>query len=114
MTEHSEKGTNPLNWTDELRWAGIKRTYTPADVMRLRGSLQIEYTIARKGAERLWKLLKTGPYVAALGAMTGDQAIEQVRAGLLDIYASGLQAAAEVNTAREMYPDQSLCPLDCV
>ena len=114
MTEHNENGMNTPKWTDELRWAGIKRTYTPADVMRLRGSLQIEYTIARKGAERLWKLLKTGPYVAALGAMTGDQAIEQVRAGLLAIYASGLQAAAEVNTAREMYPDQSLCPLDCV
>jgi len=114
MTEHNEKGTDPLNWRDESRWAGIKRTYTPVDVLRLRGSLQIEYTIARQGAERLWKLLKTEPYVAALGAMTGNQAIEQVRAGLLAVYASGLQAAADANTAREMYPDQSLYPLDSV
>jgi isocitrate lyase len=114
MTEPSETGTNRPNWTDESRWAGIKRTYTPADVLRLRGSLHIEYTIARKGAEGLWKLLKAEPYVAALGAMTGNQAIEQVRAGLLAIYASGLQAAADANTAREMYPDQSLYPLDSV
>jgi isocitrate lyase len=114
MTEHNEIGTNLLNWTDQLRWAGIKRTYSPADVFRLRGSLRIEYTIARNGAERLWKLLQTEPYVAALGAMTGNQAIEQVRAGLLAIYASGLQAAADANTAREMYPDQSLYPLDSV
>ena len=114
MTEHSENGTNLPDWTDESRWAGIKRAYTSADVMRLRGSLQIEYTIARKGAERLWRLLNTGPYVAALGAVTGNQAIEQVRAGQLAVYASGLQAAADANTARDMYPHHSLYPSDSV
>lgn len=114
MRERSEHCSNLPMAIDDLRWAGISRTYTPADVLRLRGSLQIEYTIARKGAERLWKLLQTEPYVAALGAMTGNQAIEQVRAGLLAVYASGLQAAADANTAREMYPDQSLYPSDSV
>jgi isocitrate lyase len=114
MTEYDESGTTLSNGTDQLRWAGIKRTYSRADVLRLRGSLQIEYTIARKGAERLWNLLQTEPYVAALGAMTGNQAIEQVRAGLLAVYASGLQAAADANTAREMYPDPSLHPLNSV
>ena len=114
MTERSEDRLNPPIAIDDPRWAGIRRNYTPADVLRLRGSLQIEYTIARRGAERLWKLLQTEPYVAALGAMTGNQAIEQVRAGLLAVYAGGLQAAADANTAKEMYPDQSLCPSDSV
>src|SRR5215467_12269594 len=114
MTERNEVCINSFAGKDQSRWAGVKRTYTPADVLRLRGSLQIEYTIARKGAETLWKLLQTEPYVAALGAMTGNQAIEQVRAGLLAVYASGLQAAADANTAREMYPHQSLYPLDSV
>jgi isocitrate lyase len=114
MTERTEHFSNPPTATHDSRWAGITRTYTPADVLRLRGSLQIEYTIARKGAERLWNLLQTEPYVAALGALTGNQAIEQVRAGLLAIYASGLQAAADANTAREMYPDRSLYPSDSV
>jgi isocitrate/methylisocitrate lyase len=114
MTERTEHFSNPPTAKHDSRWAGITRTYTPADVLRLRGSLQIEYTIARKGAERLWNLLQTEPYVAALGALTGNQAIEQVRAGLLAIYASGLQAAADANTAREMYPDRSLYPSDSV
>jgi isocitrate lyase len=114
MTQRSENCSDPPIATDDPRWVGITRTYTPTDVLRLRGSLQIEYTIARKGAERLWNLLQTEPYVAALGAMTGNQAIEQVRAGLLAVYASGLQAAADANTAREMYPDQSLYPSDSV
>ncbi len=114
MTENNESCINLAHVIDESRWAGIKRPYTPADVLRLRGSLQIEYTVARKGAERLWKLLRTEPYVAALGAMTGNQAIEQVRAGLLAVYASSLQAAADANTAKEMYPDQSLYPSDSV
>jgi isocitrate lyase len=113
MTQHGKFASTP-KLADDSRWAEIKRTYTPADVLRLRGSLEIEYTIGRKGAERLWKLLQTEPYVAALGAMTGNQAIEQVRAGLLAVYASGLQAAADANTAREMYPDQSLYPSDTV
>jgi isocitrate lyase len=114
MTQRSENCSDPTTAIDDPRWAGITRTYTPADVLRLRGSLQIEYTIARKGGERLWNLLQTEPYVAALGAMTGNQAIEQVRAGLLAVYASGLQAAADANTAREMYPDQSLYPSDSI
>jgi isocitrate lyase len=114
MTQHNENSASQPSVTHDSRWAGIKRPYTHADVCRLRGSLQIEYTIGRKGAERLWQLLQTEPYVAALGAMTGNQAIEQVRAGLLAVYASGLQAAADANTAREMYPDQSLYPSDSV
>ena len=114
MTQPDETWGNLSNGAAQSRWAGITRTYTPADVLRLRGSLQIEYTVARKGAERLWKLLQSEPYVAALGAMTGNQAIEQVRAGLLAIYASGLQAAADANTAGEIYPDHSLYPSDSV
>src|SRR5271156_3450382 len=96
------------DWSKESRWTGIKRPYTPADVLRLRGSLQIEYTLARVGAERLWNLLRNEPYVAALSALTGNQAIEQVRAGLKAIYASGWQAAADANTGRDMYPDLNL------
>jgi isocitrate lyase len=103
-----------MNWTEKPRWAEIKRPYTAADVIRLRGSLQIEYTLARNGAERLWNLFQSQPYVAALGATTGNQAIEQVRAGLSAIYASGWQAAADVNAAREMYPHESLSPSDSV
>src|SRR5271170_1539266 len=102
------------DWSKESRWTGIKRPYTPADVLRLRGSLQIEYTLARVGAERLWNLLRNEPYVAALSAMTGNQAIEQARAGLKAIYASGWQAAADANTARDMYPDLSLYPSESV
>jgi isocitrate lyase len=102
------------NWTEKARWADIKRPYTVADVLRLRGSLQIEYTLASKGAERLWNLLQGEPYVAALGATTGNQAIEQVRAGLSAIYASSYQVAADVNAAREMYPYGSLSPSDSV
>jgi isocitrate lyase len=114
MTENLEWMTGLSKGTDTTRWVGIKRAYSLADVLRLRGSFQIEYTIARKGAERLWTLLQTEPYVAALGAVTGNQAIEQVRAGLVAIYASGLQAAADANTAREIYPHPSLFPLDSV
>jgi isocitrate lyase len=114
MTEPDELTRIPWSWTDQSRWAGIKRPYTPADVRRLRGSLQIEYTLARKGAERLWNMLQTSPYVAALGAMTGNQAIEQVRAGLAAIYASGPQVAADANAARGMYPDQGLSSSDGV
>ena len=102
------------DWSKESRWAGIKRPYTPADVLRLRGSLQIEYTLARVGAERLWTLLRNEPYVAALSALTGNQAIEQVRAGLKAIYASGWQAAADANTGRDMYPDPNLFPSESV
>ena len=96
------------------RWEGITRPYTSADVDRLRGSVRIEHTLARMGAENLWNLLHTEPYVAALGAMTGNQAIQQVQAGLKAIYVSGWQVAADANLSGEMYPDQSLYPADSV
>jgi isocitrate/methylisocitrate lyase len=102
-------GNEPLDilpdWSRDSRWTGIKRPYTAADVLRLRGSLQIEYTLARVGAERLWSLLRNEPYLAALSALTGNQAIEQVRAGLKAVYASGWQAAADANSGGDMYPD---------
>jgi isocitrate lyase len=103
-----------INWESEPRWNGIARPYTPADVESLRGSMKIEHTLARHGAETLWQLLHTEPYVAALGAMTGNQAIQQVRAGLKSVYVSGWQVAADANNAGEMYPDQSLYPSDSV
>ena len=99
-------------WGSHPRWKGITRPYSQEDVLRLRGSIQIEYTLARLGAERLWHLLETGPYVPALGALTGNQAVEMVQAGLKAIYASGWQVAADANTAGEVYPDQSLYPAD--
>jgi isocitrate lyase len=92
------------------RFDGIERPYTAADVERLRGSVRIEHSLARRGAERLWELLKTEPYVNSLGAMSGNQAMQQVRAGLKAIYLSGWQVAADANTAGAMYPDQSLYP----
>ena len=96
------------------RWQGITRPYDSADVERLRGSVRIEHTLARMGAENLWNLLHREPYVAALGAMTGNQAIQQVQAGLKAIYVSGWQVAADANLSGEMYPDQSLYPADSV
>jgi isocitrate lyase len=99
-------------WANDPRWAGITRTYSPSDVLRLRGSIQIEYTLARLGAERLWNLMHSDDYVPALGAITGNQAIEMVQAGLKAIYGSGWQVAADGNTAGDVYPDQSLYPCD--
>ncbi|HWY42504.1 MAG TPA: isocitrate lyase [Candidatus Sulfotelmatobacter sp.] len=96
------------------RWQGITRPYDSSDVERLRGSVRIEHTLARMGAENLCNLLHTEPYVAALGAMTGNQAIQQVQAGLKAIYVSGWQVAADANLSGEMYPDQSLYPADSV
>jgi isocitrate lyase len=96
------------------RWAGVHRPYSPADVERLRGSLLIEHTLARHGAERLWQLLHTRSYVAALGALSGNQAVQQVRAGLEAIYISGWQVAADANLAGHTYPDQSLYPANSV
>src|SRR5207248_5596008 len=90
------------------------RPYTAEDVERLRGSLRIEYALARNGAERLWELLHGQSYLPALGAMTGNQAIQQVKAGLQAIYVSGWQVAADANDAGQMYPDQSLYPVDSV
>jgi isocitrate lyase len=92
------------------RWAGIRRDYTTDDVARLRGSVHVEYTLARRGAEKLWQLLHSEPYVAALGALTGNQALQMVEAGLKSIYLSGWQVAADANLAGQMYPDQSLYP----
>ncbi len=97
-------------WASEPRWAGVRRPYGGADVLRLRGSIQIEHTLARMGAKRLWHLMTTTPYVNALGAITGNQAVQQVHAGLRAIYASGWQVAADNNMSGEMYPDQSLYP----
>jgi isocitrate lyase len=102
------------DWKLNERWKGITRPYGVSDVTKLRGSLHIEYTLARAGAERLWALLHTEPYVHALGAMTGNQAVQQVSAGLKAIYVSGWQVAADANDAGQMYPDQSLYPADSV
>jgi isocitrate lyase len=101
-------------WKHSPRWNGIKRPYSPQDVVRLRGSIHIEHTFARMGAERLWHLLHSEPYVPSLGALTGNQAVQQVKAGLKAIYLSGWQVAADANLAGEMYPDQSLYPANSV
>jgi isocitrate lyase len=102
------------NWSNNPRWRGIERTYSADDVRRLQGSLIVEHTWARRGAEKLWELLQTEPYVAALGALSGNQAVQQVRAGLKAIYLSGWQVAADANLAGQMYPDQSLYPANSV
>src|SRR5215472_6455311 len=102
------------NWKTHPRWQGVTRPYTTEDVIRLRGSIPIEYTLARLGAERLWHLLHTELYVAALGALTGNQAVQQVKAGLKAIYLSGWQVAADANLSGHMYPDQSLYPANSV
>jgi len=102
------------DWAENPRWKGIKRGYTAEDVVRLRGSIHIEHTLARRGAEKLWKLINEEPFVNSLGAMTGNQAMQQVKAGLKAIYLSGWQVAADANIAGEMYPDQSLYPANSV
>ncbi len=102
------------DWTENPRRQGGRRPYTAEDVDRLRGSVPIEHTLARRGAERLWKLLHEQPLVNALGALTGNQAAQQVRAGLKAIYLSGWQVAADANDAGEMYPDQFLYPVSSV
>src|SRR5215469_33620 len=91
-----------MNWTADSRWTGVTRPYTAEDVERLRGSMRIEYTLARKGAQRLWDLLRTQSYLTAVGAMPGNQAIQQVKAGLQAIYVSGWQVAADANDAGQM------------
>ena len=101
-------------WQSDARWTGILRPYSGEDVARLRGSIHVEHTLARLGAERLWTLLHTEPYVSALGALTGNQAVQQVKAGLKAIYLSGWQVAADANNAGQMYPDQSVYPADSV
>ena len=102
------------SWNRDPRWAGVTRPYSAEDVVRLRGTLPIEHTLARLGAERLWQLLRSERYVNALGAMSGNQAVQMVAAGLQAIYVSGWQCAADANNAGQMYPDQSLYPADSV
>ena len=101
-------------WNSDPRWKGVVRTYGGADVARLRGSVHVEHSLARIGAEKLWRSLHELPYLNALGALTGNQAMQQVRAGLKAIYLSGWQVAGDANLAGEMYPDQSLYPADSV
>src|SRR5262245_3940297 len=110
----SPSGIRPNGSPGAGRFDGIVRDFAPADVERLRGSVRIEHTIARLGAERLWELLHERDFVNALGATNGTQAMQQVRAGLEAIYLSGWQVAADANTAGQMYPDQSLYPVDSV
>src|SRR3954467_2542958 len=102
------------DWKTNSRWLGINRPYSPEDVYRLRGTVKIEYSLAQRGAGKLWKLLHEEPFVNTLGALTGNQAMQQVKAGLKAIYLSGWQVAADANNAGEMYPDQSLYPADSV
>jgi len=102
------------DWAENPRWKNITRNYTAEDVVRLRGSVQIEHTIAKRGAEKLWNLVNNEPFVNALGALTGNQAMQQVKAGLKAIYLSGWQVAGDANVAGEMYPDQSLYPANSV
>lgn len=102
------------DWNENPRWKGVTRGYSAADVVRLRGNLRIEYTLAKYGAEKLWKLLNTEDYINALGALTGNQAMQMAKAGLKAIYLSGWQVAGDANSAGQMYPDQSLYPVDSV
>ncbi|MCC6602849.1 MAG: isocitrate lyase [Anaerolineae bacterium] len=112
MTKEYSAAQMENSWKFDKRWQGIERPYTSEDVCRLRGSIQIEYTLARMGAERLWRLMHQDDYVNALGALTGNQAVQMVQAGLKAIYLSGWQVAADANGAAHTYPDQSLYPAD--
>src|SRR5699024_8004029 len=101
-------------WETNPRWKGITRQYSEEDVIRLSGSIDIDYTLANSGLRKLWNLVNTEDYVNSLGALTGNQAVQQVKAGLKAIYLSGWQVAADANQAGEMYPDQSLYPVNSV
>ncbi len=114
MGVDSDISTLQQDWAENSRWKGVRRDYSAADVVRLSGSVRIEHTIARRGAEKLWTLLNEQPYVNCLGAITGGQALQQVKAGCKAIYLSGWQVAADGNTSESMYPDQSLYPVDSV
>jgi isocitrate lyase len=111
---HEQAAALAREWEQNARWAGIRRGYTADDVVRLRGSMAIEHTLARHGAEKLWSLLQSEPFVNSLGALTGNQAMQQVKAGLKAIYLSGWQVAGDANSSGEMYPDQSLYAVDSV
>jgi isocitrate lyase len=102
------------SWEGDARWKGIKRDYSPEEVLKLRGSIKIQHTLAELGASRLWELMQKEDYIHALGALTGNQAVQQVRAGLEAIYLSGWQVAADANLSGHMYPDQSLYPANSV
>ena len=114
LTREQQIAALEKDWAENPRWKGIKRGYTAADVVRLRGSLQVEHTLAKRGADKLWKLINTEPFVNSLGALTGNQAMQQVKAGLKAIYLSGWQVAGDANSNGEMYPDQSLYAVDSV
>ncbi|MFW6082129.1 MAG: isocitrate lyase [Desulfosalsimonas sp.] len=114
LVDEAEAETLEKSWQSDPRWKGINRPYTADDVLRLRGTLPIQYSYADAGAKRLWHLVSKEDFVPALGALTGNQAVQQVEAGLKAIYVSGWQVAADNNTAGEMYPDQSLYPADSV
>ena len=114
MSEKTDIQQLEQEWTDSPRWAGIERAYGAEDVVRLRGSIHIEHSLARHGAEKFWRLLNSEKVVSALGAVTGNQAVQEVQAGLKAIYCSGWQVAGDGNSAGEMYPDQSLYPVDSV
>ena len=113
-TREQEAQKLQKEWSESPRWAGIKRGYTAEDVVRLRGSIQIEHTLAKRGAEKLWNLVNNEPFINALGALTGNQAMQQAKAGLKAVYLSGWQVAGDANLAGEMYPDQSLYPANSV
>ncbi len=114
QTREQQAAALEHDWSTHPRWKGVKRSYSAADVVRLRGSVPVEHTLARRGAEKLWNLVNTEPFVNTLGALTGNQALQQVKAGLKAIYLSGWQVAGDANVAGEMYPDQSLYPVNSV
>ena len=114
MTRDKQISQLEADWKDSPRWKSIKREYSAADLMKLRGSVVIEHTLARLGAEKLWRLVNQEKPLCALGALTGNQAIQEIQAGLKAIYCSGWQVAGDGNSAGEMYPDQSLYPVDSV
>jgi isocitrate lyase len=114
LTREQQAAALEKDWAENPRWKGIKRGYTAADVVRLRGSVPIEHTLAKRGANKLWTLLNTEPFINSLGALTGNQAMQQVKAGLKAIYLSGWQVAGDANSNGEMYPDQSLYAVDSV
>ncbi|WP_298926762.1 isocitrate lyase [uncultured Ramlibacter sp.] len=114
MTREQQIAQLEKDWAENPRWKGIRRGYSAADVVKLRGSLQIEHTIAQRGADKLWNSINSEPFVNTLGALTGNQALQQVKAGLKGIYLSGWQVAGDANTNGEMYPDQSLYSVDSV
>ncbi|MBT9597811.1 MAG: isocitrate lyase, partial [Vitreoscilla sp.] len=114
LTRDQQIAALEKDWAENPRWKGIKRGYTAADVVRLRGSLKVEHTLAQRGAEKLWNLVNTEPFINSLGALTGNQAMQQVKAGLKAIYLSGWQVAGDANSNGEMYPDQSLYSVDSV